>query len=121
MGLEFKRDMKKMIYISGKITGLPKDVYKKKFDDAEEMLKKGGWRVFNPTEDAWSSWFERLGKTYAETLWHDFYKLKDCDAIYMLDNFLESKGAKAEHAFAIAIGLEVIYDEELYRQGILRR
>lgn len=113
--------MKKKIYISGKMSGLSKDVYQPIFAEAEKKLKAEGWIVFNPADDSWQSWLERLGKTYTEILFHDIQQLMHCDAIYMLDNFLESKGAKAEHAFAIAASLQVIYDEELYNKGLLRR
>lgn len=114
-------NMEKKIYISGKMTGLPKEVFQAKFAEAERKLTDKGWKVFNPANDAWQSWFERQGKTYAEMLWHDMHQVMECAAIYMLDNFLESKGAKAEMAFAIAIGKEVIYDDALYEQGVLRR
>ena len=36
----------------------------------------------------------------------------DCDGIYMLDNWKDSKGAKAEYYFADAIGLEIMFEDE---------
>jgi hypothetical protein len=35
--------------------------------------------------------------------------LIDSDAIYMLRGWEQSKGARAEHAVAVWIGLEIIY------------
>ncbi len=112
---------KKSIYISGKITGLSKEEYRAKFDQAERKLRHEGFLVFNPTDPSWTNYFEERKSPYEVILWHDLRKLMECDAIYMLDNFLESKGAKAEFAYAIATGKEIIYDEELYNNGTLRR
>ena len=112
---------RKYIYISGKMTGLSKKEYQAKFNQAERKLRSDGFRVFNPTDPSWTHYFDEHNSSYGEILWHDLRKLMECDAVYMLDNFLESKGAKTEHAFAIATGKEIIYDEELYNNGTLRR
>ena len=60
-------------------------------------------------------------KFYAYALLRDMMVLATCDAIYMLPDFLDSKGAKAEHAFAVATGKKVYYAEELFANGTLRR
>lgn len=112
---------RKTVYISGKISGLPEREYMALFRSAEVKLKAQGFSVFNPTDTSWTKWFRERQSPYAEILWHDLRKVMECDAIYMLDNFLESKGAKAEFAYAIATGKEIIYDEELYNNGTLRR
>ena len=41
----------------------------------------------------------------------DFHVLSTCDAIYMLRGWEESKGATAELAFAMAIGLKILYED----------
>ena len=113
--------MGKIIYISGKIDEkVISDATREKFEKAERLLKEQGHYTFNPTAGRWQQVLEiAWGRKCAEN-WDTkmtFY----AHAIYMLPDFLQSPGAKAEHAFAIAIGLEIIYDEELYNQGILRR
>lgn len=126
--------MAKKIYISGKIGEMNISISTlEKFAKAEQMLKEQGHSVVNPTDGRWQqvlmgaysrlcaeNWNFGMSR-YAYVLVRDLKKLATCDAIYMLPDFLQSPGAKAEHAFAIAIGLEIIYDEELYNQGILRR
>lgn len=126
--------MGKIIYISGKIgEKVISDATREKFEKVERFLKEQGHYTINPTAGRWQQALEiAYGRKcaenwdtkmtfYAYALASDLKKLAACDAIYMLPDFLQSPGAKAEHAFAIAIGLEIIYDEELYNQGILRR
>lgn len=48
------------------------------------------------------------GKSYQEYLRDDLKILLDCDAIYMLDGWQESKGAKLEHMVALACGIDEV-------------
>jgi len=126
--------MGKIIYISGKIgERIISDSTREKFEKVERQLKEQGHYTVNPTAGRWQqvlegAWGRKCAENwdakmtfYAYALASDMKRIASCDAIYMLPDFMESKGAKAEHAFAIAIGLEVIYDEELYNNGTLRR
>ena len=45
---------------------------------------------------------------------HDIKLLCDCDAIYMLNGWRESAGAKIEHKLARDIGIEIIYEIKKY-------
>ena len=122
------------IYISGKIgEKVISEATRRKFNIIQEALTLEGHDVFNPTD---TKWVESLKKQfpidhatkpngdkvsfYTYALLRDLMVLATCDAIYMLPGFLDSPGAKAEHAFAIASGLQVYYDDELYREGTLR-
>jgi len=122
------------VYISGKISeDIISDATREKFKKVERLLKEQRYSVVNPTGERWqntltAAWRRKIAENwnpeqtfYAYALVSDMEIIATCDAIYMLPDFLQSKGAKAEHAFAIAIGLEVIYDEELYNNGTLRR
>lgn len=130
--------MSKRVYISGKI-GEEKlsEATRQKFTKAEEMLKARGFEVFNPTSEEWQAHlrirYEEDSKAYQPyidgggmpdfytyTLLRDLMALSVKDAIYMLADFLDSKGAKTEYAFAIATGKQVYYDDELFRDGTLR-
>ena len=97
----------KRIYISGKMSGMAKEDYKKKFSNAEEYLEKLGFDVVNP------STVDSDIIPYNDLLWADLRILMSCDAIYMLDNWKNSKGAKAEYYFADAIGLEILFENEV--------
>lgn len=93
------------IYISGKITGLDIDNAASIFKEAEQNLKSEFKNVINPME---------LVPYDDKLTWHD-YMVKDieallkCDAIFMLKNWGQSKGARVERAIAIELGLEIIY------------
>ena len=92
----------KKIYISGKITDNPN--YKADFEAAELALKIAGFQPVNPAEEHLPD-----GATWADYMRHDLKLLCDCDAIYMLNGWRESAGARIEHKLARDLGMEIIY------------
>ncbi len=100
----------KKIFISGKMTGLTPEEYGARFGAAEERLKAQGYEVFNPSRPEWNDAMHEDGLTYGEILIIDFGKIREHDALYMLEGWKDSKGATAEHAFADAIGMEIMYE-----------
>ena len=91
----------KKIYISGKITDNPN--YKAEFEAAELALKIAGFQPVNPAEEQLPD-----GATWADYMRQDIKLLCDCDAIYMLNGWRESAGAKIEHKLARDLGIEVL-------------
>ena len=89
------------------MSGMTKEDYQKKFSNAEEYLGKLGFDVVNP------STVDSDIIPYNDLLWADLRILMSCDAIYMLDNWKNSKGAKAEYYFADAIGLDILFENEV--------
>ena len=121
------------VYISGKIgEEVLSEATREKFARAEAMLRAQGYEVRNPASQESQgllrySWgMEKAkhgcdGDFYSFALVTDIVSIwKDCDAVYMLPDFLDSPGAKAEHAFAIATGKQVYYADELFADGTLR-
>jgi hypothetical protein len=96
------------VYISGKITGLPIEEAKALFDAAAAHISRNGETPVNPME---------LVPYNPEWEWKD-YMLKDlellfdCKAIYMLNNWGSSKGARIERAIAIEHGMEILYQPD---------
>ena len=93
----------KKIYISGKITGLDLDVAKRSFDNAKKEVEQMGFTPVSPFDlkhDKNESWHE-----YMRT---DIKALVECDYLYLMNNFITSKGAKLELEIANRIGLEII-------------
>ena len=94
----------KKVYISGKITGMESDA-EIIFSKAEEFLKKEYRAVVNPMklnhdhDKSWESYMKVCIKA-----------LCDCDVIYLLSNYSNSKGALMELAMAKDLGLEIIYE-----------
>ena len=123
------------VYISGKIGEEQlSEATRQKFAEAERLLQSRGFVTFNPTTSGFGAFAEEFVNTYnasflpyvAKRTWYDEILLMDldvlasCHAIYMLPDFLDSKGAKAEHAVAIAMGKQVYYADELFTDGTLR-
>ena len=103
----------KRIYIAGPMAGKP-DLNRAEFDKAEQFIDQSSRYAsigFNPHQVArMLGWNERTPVTMiAHTLLLDLF---NCDAIYMLRGWEQSKGATAEHAVAKWIGLEIIYQGE---------
>ena len=95
----------KKIYISGKITNNAN--YKADFEAAGLALKIAGFQPVNPAEEQLPD-----GAKWAEYMRHDIKLLCDCDAIYMLNGWRESAGAKIEHKLARDLGIEIIYERK---------
>lgn len=93
------------IYISGKITGIPINEAIKEFKNAENVIKKQGHTPLNPFKI--SPFSEE--KKWTDYMIDDIKALFECDAIYMLRNYKESKGARIEYAIAQEIGLKIMH------------
>ena len=91
------------IYISGKISGIESEAAKL-FEQAEKELKESGLNPVNPmtlNHDHDKSWHSYMKE--------DVKALCDCDQIYMLSNWKDSKGAIIEHTIAMYLGIDVVY------------
>ena len=100
------------IYISGPISNDP--YHREAFDKAEDYLKHLGYDVINPL-DIKEKEFKVPYKDFQ--LWTYYMResiklLMDCDQIYMLEKWKESRGAKIEHKLATDLSMPRIYEEE---------
>jgi len=95
------------VYISGMITGLKHDQYRKNFKNAVKHLKEEGHDPLDPSE---------LGKPEHHS-W-DYYMRKaipqlcECEGIYMLEGWEHSKGARLELRIARDLNMYVIEEQE---------
>lgn len=90
------------IYISGPITGV--EDWEDRFKAAEEELRKRKHSVLSPR-------FIETVLDYEDYMKIDLAMVEVADAIYLLDGWQNSNGAKRELAHAIELNLNV------YRQG----
>ena len=93
------------IYIAGKVTGENLGKVFVKFNVTEAILIKRGHEVINPmriTSQRWS--WEQCMKACIN-------QLITCNAIYMLKDWNDSRGAKIEHELAKIYGLKIIYQK----------
>ncbi len=99
------------IYVAGKITGEERSAVEKKFQAAKELLVNKGHSVFIPT----------VLPDYKDVSHEDYlyicYSMIDvCDAVYMLDNWQNSKGARMELQHAADFDKQIIYQDEKTRE-----
>ena len=95
------------IYISGKISGTDLTETRKRFASVAKAMKRLGYEPVNPLENGLSehdTWEAQIAKDIADLL--------QCKAIYMLQGWQDSKGARIEHYIAIEIGLPIMYEIE---------
>jgi hypothetical protein len=86
----------KVIYLSGKITG--DLVFKTKFKTwAIRILSRGARKVLNPASlpDGWE---------YDEYMEHCMIMVRRCDIVAVMPDWEDSKGARSEVAYALALG-----------------
>lgn len=96
------------VYISGPMTGHV-DFNFPAFFKAAEVLEKYGHTPLNPATAP-------KGLDYAHYMDIAFAMVRSSQAIFMLDGWELSKGAVAEHAYAISIGLPVLNVEHRDQQ-----
>ena len=108
MAVEKTKKMKlKKVYISGKISGLEfADAYSN-FEFAEKYINLLNNHVaVNPMK------LEHVhDQSWESFMLEDIKALFECDAIYMLKNWGNSKGARIERSIAIETNIEIIYEK----------
>lgn len=95
----------KKVYIAGKVTGLPPAEVKEKFEQASFALRLFNLEPINP--------IDVVNNPAAD--WHQAMKLCihaliDCDAVFILECAVDSKGAQLECAIAQGLDIPVFED-----------
>lgn len=93
-------------YIAGKVTGLKN--YKSFFNVIEKQLIAQGHLVMNPAIlPEGFPWESYMPICYA--------MIDACDAVYMLDNWRDSEGAKLEYDYAVDHGKLILIKSQTGR------
>lgn len=104
-GLEQIGTKRMKVYLSGKMTGLP-DFGFPLFHKHAASLRASGYEVVNPAE---LDMQDQQEMTWAQYLRRDIGHLVTCDAIALIPNWTDSRGAKLEKTIADALGMRVIF------------
>lgn len=112
-----------IVYVSGPITHHTGD---DPFGPAARLLSRRGYEVVNPktvgacADESCDKLPHEEEKGWAHS-WACFLKhdlaamLARCDTILMLDGWQESHGARLELTVASAVGMNVLFERDLYR------
>lgn len=98
--------MSQKCYIAGKVTGLPEAIYKANFRKAEIAVTILGYEPVNPVElphDHDETWLSYMREALPVML--------ECDAVYALPDWQDSRGAAIEVQLARDLGIPVIFQQ----------
>lgn len=94
---------KEKIFISGKVSGLPYEEAKSKFEKAEDYFANNGFDVWNPTRHCKESW------SWLRCMCVCLWNLAKCDVVVFLKDWKDSRGARMECRFAKLLGKEMVF------------
>lgn len=89
------------VYISGPVTGLPLEEAERAFNEAETTILKKGHEPVNPLKNGLPG-----SATWHEHMRVDIKMLLDCQAIFMLEGWEQSDGARLEWMIAFRLGFK---------------
>lgn len=94
------------VYISGPITGTAD--FKERFAMGEAEVRALGHEPVNPAD-----WNCPEGLTWREYMERDIRLLLQCDGIYLLWGWFDSKGSRVEQMIAQALDYLVLFQQDL--------
>jgi hypothetical protein len=105
--------MKRRVYISGPITGMPND-NREAFKEAARVLEDLGYDPVNPF-DVGVNVTPGQPTTWADCLRADLRALLDCQGVALLPGHDKSQGSNLEAYVARSLGMEVMLLEDWER------
>ena len=98
------------IYISGPISGRDLDEVKAHFANAEKMLQEKSYKTINPLKMRLPLWLARHGHYRLCLLLELVWLAYRANAIYLLDGWQQSGGARTERSLAMALDIKLMYE-----------
>ncbi len=99
---------KPKMYLTGKITGLHVKDYTASFNYWKKFFTKKGYKVISPIDLPHNHKPE-----WKEYLKEDIKALVDCDFLFAMNNWQDSKGAKLEVEIARTLDIEIIWEDKI--------
>lgn len=101
------------IYVAGPITG-QRDTVPQRFMQGDTEVRALGYNPVNPIEvNGWQDLGDGdLPENWRLYLRRDIHTLAECDGIYLLRGWENSRGARLEKLIADGLDLIILYQEE---------
>lgn len=96
------------VFISGRVTGLPREEAKRNFERGKKMLLQNNFEYVNPLYMV----SESANNSEAMAILLPVL-IKDCDAILLMNDTKFSEGSQIEEKVARYCGKQIIYEEDL--------
>jgi hypothetical protein len=93
------------IYISGKITEPLLQNAKDKFQSAQDLLEELGFEAINPLNSQLN-----LNDDWKKHIVHHIGDILSCNAIYLLDNWMDSPSASIEYDIALRMKIDIWFE-----------
>lgn len=104
------------IYVAGPMTGYELNNFPR-FNEKATHLRKLGWTVINPAELDIEAGFDPAAEftplDYMRAARQDLRAISESNAIYLLDGWEDSIGARWEWAYAKNMYLDIYYETPL--------
>ena len=99
----------RIVYLSGKMTGLAESEYTENFRNAEMFYRACGYEVVNPCNLSDIVLKRKPDASYEDFMAEDLRALRSCTHIALLEGWENSPGARREKAEAKNRGLAIMY------------
>jgi hypothetical protein len=96
---------KPVIYIAGKVTGLPYEQVKQKFAEAKALMELANYAVLNPLD------FIAPDADWKEAMRMAIPLLCMADRVFLLKDWRDSEGAVWEFETAVRMGIDVFFED----------
>ena len=106
----------KRVYISGKISGDDLTCVEIKFNTAEKMLREHGFFPINPLKNGLPNI-----ATWDQHMVRDIELLLTCDAICLLPDWQQSKGARIEAFIAMEKEMPKVYLPDHFKNELKKQ
>lgn len=100
--------MSKIAYLGGKISGLPIEMARNKFESMADTLRGMGYEVVHGFEINQAVIANGTHK-WEDCMRADIKAMLECDEVHMMPCWKESRGAQLERDIALRLGMKVVY------------
>ena len=102
-------DRKLKIYIAGPMRNIQDNNFPAFYAAEKELESRKIWNPVNPARMDDELYADKEAIDYKEAMKRDLEEVFKCDAMYMLNGWSKSQGARVEHELAVYLNLYIMY------------